>query len=74
MMSRETQQPTRRCLVKNLVKTPRLAEILDVSEYTLRAWRSDGDGPPFIKVGGTAVRYDLDAVNEWLAEQATETS
>jgi predicted DNA-binding transcriptional regulator AlpA len=60
--------------VKELVKTPRLAEILDVSEYTLRMWRSEGKGPPFIKVGGTAVRYDVEAVDQWLAQQSTKTS
>ena len=42
------------------------AERLGVSRFTLRAWRQQGRGPAFLKLG-RAVRYrpaDLDAYEE----------
>jgi predicted DNA-binding transcriptional regulator AlpA len=35
------------------------------SEVTLRSWRSQKRGPPFVKVEG-AVRYQRSAINEYL--------
>ena len=40
------------------------AESLKLSISTLRNWRSQGAGPPFVKLGARAVRYrvqDLEA-------------
>ncbi len=42
---------------------------LNLSERTLQAWRTRGDGPPFLKLG-RAVRYDPKAVDAWLATRA----
>jgi hypothetical protein len=36
-----------------------------VTEKTLMNWRSVGQGPPFVKVGG-AVLYRLASVDRWL--------
>ncbi|NCC41592.1 MAG: DNA-binding protein, partial [Gammaproteobacteria bacterium] len=42
---------------------------LNLSDRTLQAWRTRGDGPPFVKLG-RAVRYDPRATDEWLATRA----
>jgi len=48
--------------------TAELAERLKVSERTVRSWRMKGEGPRFIKVGkgSGAVRYPVEAINEWV--------
>ena len=43
-----------------------IAAYLKVSESTLSRWRSAGQGPPFLRLGGIA-RYRIDAVDAWLA-------
>lgn len=41
-----------------LVSTAKAAEMLDMSEGTLRYWRCAGIGPTYHRVGGR-VRYDV---------------
>ena len=41
-------------------------EVVDRSPYTLQRWRSEGSGPPYLKVGGR-VLYDEQTVHEWCA-------
>ncbi len=41
---------------------------LNLSERTLQAWRTRGDGPPFLKLG-RSVRYSPAAVDNWLASR-----
>ncbi len=45
------------------------AERLNLSERTLQAWRTRGDGPPFVKLG-RAVRYNPNETDSWLATRA----
>lgn len=45
------------------------ADRLNASVRTLQAWRTRGDGPPFLKLG-RAVRYDPRKTDEWLATRA----
>lgn len=50
------------------VKTVRestAAEFLDVSQKTLQRWRSQGVGPPFLRLG-RSVKYDLSDLSEFL--------
>jgi phage terminase Nu1 subunit (DNA packaging protein) len=49
-----------------LVTETQLAELLTTPRRTIQGWRSRGGGPPFIRVGRRAVRYDLSAVAVWL--------
>lgn len=44
-----------------------LAPMLDVTPKTLENWRKAGKGPPFITLSPRKVRYELQAVNAWLA-------
>lgn len=41
-------------------------KVADRSPYTAQRWRSEGGGPPYLKVGGR-VLYDEQTVHEWLA-------
>lgn len=53
-------------LVSPLMDSREIAAYLKVSESTLSRWRSAGQGPPFLRLGGIA-RYRIDAVEAWLA-------
>ena len=48
-----------------LLTEAEVAELLRVSERTVRRWRAEGTGPPAVRVG-KAVRYRRRAVDEWL--------
>lgn len=56
--------------------TPReVTEILGVSRATLARWRSDGKGPPFLKLGdepNSPVRYRASDVRDFLDGSAVE--
>jgi hypothetical protein len=41
-------------------------KVADRSPYTAQRWRSEGGGPPYLKVGGR-VLYDEQTVHEWFA-------
>ena len=45
-----------------------VAKILGLSVATLRKWRLQGHGPTYRKFG-TAVRYSVDAVEDWIRRQ-----
>ncbi|MBY0170848.1 helix-turn-helix domain-containing protein [Micrococcus luteus] len=53
-------------VVSPLMDSREIAAYLKVSESTLSRWRSAGQGPPFLRLGGIA-RYRIDAVDAWLA-------
>lgn len=48
-----------------LLKTVQVAAILKVSAGTLRRWRHEGKGPPFVKFERT-VRYDESELRNWI--------
>lgn len=58
---------------RNLARPAVVAEFLDVTEKTLENWRAQETGPPFIRINGRLVRYDMDAVEAWLADRAVTT-
>ena len=53
---------------RRLVTTAAAAIRIGLSASTLNKLRLTGSGPPYLKLG-TAVRYDLDLVDEWLTKQ-----
>ncbi len=66
--------PTNLTASSGLLDTARAAEFLGIAKQTMARWRVDGQGPPFIKVGG-AVRYRPDDLNVWLdARRARHTA
>jgi excisionase family DNA binding protein len=50
-----------------------VAELLQVPELTLQAWRYHGTGPKYAKVG-KHVRYRRAEVDRWLAQQEQKAS
>lgn len=50
------------------MKDPEVAALLRIDPVTLRIWRNQRRGPPWIKVG-EMVRYDHAAVVAWLNER-----
>jgi DNA-binding transcriptional MerR regulator len=43
-------------------------DLLQVSEKTLRRWRQEGVGPPFVRID-RVIRYRRAAVLDWLQQQ-----
>lgn len=48
-----------------LLTSQEVADQLGITEGTLRNWRYQGDGPPYVKLGST-VRYRLGAVRLYI--------
>jgi predicted DNA-binding transcriptional regulator AlpA len=53
-------------LTQRLLKSKELAELLGFQESTLRQWRTEGIGPPYLRLGHR-VRYEFAVVTAWLA-------
>nr|WP_082072090.1 helix-turn-helix domain-containing protein [Microbacterium azadirachtae] len=53
--------------VEPLWNSREAAEFLNVSQATLSRWRSQQEGPPFVRVGGVA-RYNPPTVRAWVLE------
>jgi hypothetical protein len=58
----------RRDMLEHLISENELAERLDKTKQALQAWRSRGQGPPWLKLVGS-VFYDRRKVDEWIAAQ-----
>jgi len=50
-----------------LLRTREAAKVLGLSPRTMESYRSNGGGPPFIKVHDYAVRYVLGDLLAWIA-------
>lgn len=44
------------------------AEALGISHRSLQAWRCRGEGPKFLKLNGTIVRYRAEDLDAWVAD------
>ena len=51
-----------------LLTARKTAELLNIPEKTLQRYRSQGEGPPFIKIGGL-IRYNRQALEQYLCDQ-----
>ncbi|MGN7614602.1 helix-turn-helix transcriptional regulator [Magnetococcales bacterium HHB-1] len=58
---------------KLCVRNNKAAELLGVRPQTLAKWRTEGTGPPFIKMGKTVV-YQISALKEWLQANTTQST
>lgn len=56
---------------ETLIDTRAAARMLGLAEITLRMWRVEAnpDQPPFVRVGGKAVRYSPSALARWAASR-----
>jgi len=46
------------------------ADRIGVSVRTLQRWRSEGSGPPYIRIGMRRIAYDPQKTDEWLARRS----
>lgn len=54
-----------------LLKSKELAEVFGLTDNALRMWRSQGQGPPYFKIGHR-VRYSEAKVRDWLEDRERE--
>lgn len=60
---------------KQYVRTRAAAKRLSAAEQTLERWRTQGVGPPFIRLSPKLVVYDIDDLDAWCAaRKVTSTS
>jgi predicted site-specific integrase-resolvase len=54
-----------------MLKEKQTAEMLEVSKAALRRWRREGRGPQFTRIG-RCIRYNLHAIEKFLAEHSSK--
>lgn len=55
-----------------LLTSQEVAAQLGITEGTLRNWRWEGEGPPYVKLGKRLVRYRLGAVRQYVRARGTD--
>ncbi len=56
-------------MTQRILRTPEAAAYVGLSISTLEKKRLTGGGPPFIRLGGRAVGYDIRDLDAWLDAQ-----
>lgn len=56
-----------------MLTTAQVAEMIGVSESTLRWWRHAGRGPKSFNLSRRKVMYRLEDIEAWMAEQYEST-
>ena len=51
-----------------------VADFLQVKNFTLRKWRREGGGPPFVRCGERLIRYTPADVHAWLSKNSFGSS
>ena len=51
---------------ERLLTRRQTAELIGTSERTLRRWDQEHRGPPALRFSERMIRYNIDAVREWL--------
>lgn len=59
--------------MSQLLNPSNTAQMLCISELTLRKWRWEGNGPSFIKVG-RKVAYRLEDIQEWVEKRVRRST
>ena len=52
-----------------LLKTEEAGKILRLTVRAMEERRRRGDGPPFVRLGATSVRYDVALLERWIADR-----
>lgn len=58
---------------QGMIAPPELAEHLGVTVQRLAAWRHEGTGPRYVKVG-RLIRYRADDITAWIDAQTVDTA
>lgn len=56
----------------DLMTTSQVSEFTQIKSSTLYAWRRDGGGPPFIRLGdgrGSSIRYPREGLRKYLTSR-----
>lgn len=72
MATKTSSQPFTSADLPRLMTTAQTAEYLNVSECTLRNWRSRDEGPDYALVGGRAL-YLPEDIDAWRRGQMVRT-
>ena len=56
------------------IDTEEASRIIGFPVCTLHTWRSRGDGPPFLKLGSRAVRYQRRTLLRWMADRQRQNT
>ena len=56
----------RSALLNGAMTTTEAAKYLELSEATLKRWRSKGTGPKYFRLGQRKVRYRQEDLDGWL--------
>lgn len=65
-MSRTYRRTRPVALALVLLTSEEVSEMLSISPRTLEGWRTSGEGPKYIRIGGRAVRYRLEDIQAWV--------
>lgn len=52
-------------MTTTLLTSLQAAQYLGLTVRTLKVWRHYKKGPPFLRLGTCAVRYELDSIRAW---------
>lgn len=55
--------------MSNLLTSAEVEARLRVARATLTYWRATDQGPPWVRLGKSTIRYREDGLAEWLATQ-----
>jgi excisionase family DNA binding protein len=60
-------------MIHELLTESEAAKYLKISERTLQAWRCNGAGPAFVRIG-RAIRYQLNDILAWISANTVKTT
>ena len=52
-----------------MLSSKQVAELMGVSLVTLSRWRSEGKGPPYMRLSATKAAYPVKAYRAWVEAQ-----
>jgi predicted site-specific integrase-resolvase len=55
-----------------MMTVEQVAEVIQVRPRTLYAWRQEGGGPPFVRLGegrGSSIRYPREGLRKYLSDR-----
>ena len=70
----EPKSDTARGVSPRLLTTKEAAKLLGLHYVTLQKWRVRGCGPPFLRLGGRAVRYRVSDLERWMRRHTFDST
>lgn len=60
--------------MSELLTTEEAAKAVGVSEMTMRRFRRNGGGPPYVRMGPKLIRYSAESLRLWVASRESASS